>query len=78
MDLLNDYVLDYRVCSIMVPISYGIKYANEIVLSLNKKIDNVFELGIYFVYSQFRCPMNCLKKIRLVGDVKVLLIKRLL
>jgi hypothetical protein len=78
MDLLNDYVMDYRVCSILVPTTYGIEYANQLVLQLNKKIDGVFEMGIYFVYSQFKCPEKCLKKIRLLGDVKILLIKRLL
>lgn len=78
MELLNDYVMDYRICSIMIPITYGIEYANEIIVNLNKKIDNVFIMGVYFVYQQFRCPEHCLKKIRLLGDIKILLVKQLL
>jgi hypothetical protein len=62
----------------MIPISYGIEYANEIVLNLNKKIDNAFIMGMYFVYQQFRCPTNCLKKIRLIGDIKILLVKSII
>jgi hypothetical protein len=76
-EYLNDCVMDWEVCSILVPQHYGIDRANQIVLDLGKKIDNVNLVGYYFFYPQFRCPTRCLQKIKLLGDIKILLIKRI-
>ena len=76
-EYLNDCVLDWEVCSILVPLSYGLQTANEIVLQLNKKINKVSVLNDYFFYPQFKCPIRCLRKIKMLNDIKVLQIKRL-
>lgn len=74
---LCDFVLDWEVCSIMIPQHYGSKRADEIVLQMGKKIDNVSVVGYYYFYPQFRCNTRCLQKIKLIGDIKLLLVKRL-
>ena len=74
---LNDCVMDWKVCSILIPIPYGLEQANQAVLQMGKKINRVSVLGDYFFYPQFRCPDRCLKKTRLINDIKILLVKRL-
>jgi len=74
---LNNSVLGWEVVSILVPQHYGIDKANHIVLDFGKKIDNVSVVGYYFFYPQFRCPQRCLQKIRLINDIKILLIQRI-
>ena len=76
-EYLNDCVMGWEVCSILIPSHYGIDRANQIVLDLGKKIDNVNLVGYYYFYPQFRCPARCLQKIKLLGDIKILLIKRI-
>ena len=74
---LNNSVLDWEVCSILVPQYYGIDQANQAVLQLGKKINKVSLVGYYYFYPQFRCPARCLQKVKLINDIKLLLVKRL-
>jgi hypothetical protein len=74
---LNNSVLDWEVCSILVPQYYGIDQANQAVLQLGKKINKVSLVGYYYFYPQFRCNTRCLQKVKLINDIKLLLVKRL-
>ena len=63
---------NFETCSILVPIRYPKEEADTIILQMGKRIDKMIVVGEWYNYRQFKPPQRCLKKIQLVGDIKLL------
>ncbi len=63
---------NFETCSIFIPIRYPQEEADTIVLQMGKRIDKMVIVGSFYNYRQFRQPPRCLKKIILMGDIKIL------
>lgn len=63
---------NFETCSILIPIKYTKEEADTIILQMGKKIDKMIIVGEFYNYRQFKPPIHCLKKIQLVGSIRIL------
>ena len=76
---LDPYKMQEETQSIIIPTSYGIDYAREIVSQMKKDITHIKVLGDYYIFSQFKMPRYCSKQIKNLGDgIRVVTIRRTL
>ena len=66
----------WEVYTVMVPAYYGKRQADEAVLQMGKKINDCTLLGDYISYRQFRLPNRFIRETKMIGEIKLLLIKR--
>jgi len=63
--------------SIIIPTSYSVEYAREIVTQMKKDITHIKVLGEYYIFSQFKMPRYCSKQILNIGNgIRVIKIRR--
>lgn len=66
----------WEVYTVMIPAYYGKRQADEAVLQMDKKINNATLIGDHISYKQFRLPNRFIRDVKMIGDIKLLLIKR--
>ena len=63
--------------SIIIPNTYSITHACDIVLQMKKSIDHMITIGNYYSFIQFKMPRYCSKQIKNIGDgIRVITIRR--
>ena len=70
-------LMEQETQSIIIPLSYSIESATEIVLQMRKDITHIINIGDYYYFQQFRMPKYCRKEIINIGNgIRVVKIKR--
>jgi hypothetical protein len=68
----------WEVYAVMVPTYYGITQAKQAVIQMDKKTNDMSVIGDYISFRQFKLPNRFLRETKMIGEIKLLLIKRIL
>ena len=60
--------------SILVPIYYGREQADLAVSQMGKSTARCQPVGVYFCYTQFKTPCKSRVRIRMIDDLKIILV----